>query len=231
MNSNIPKVLHKINGVPMIHKVIGTSLELNPQKIIVITGHKKEMVEESTRKYTKHQSLLEFAHQKEQKGTAHAVMQCIDSLKDFNGNILVLCGDVPNISKDSLQALINIHIENKNEASLLSAFIENPSGYGRIIRKNNHITKIVEHKDASEEEKLIKEINSGIYIFRSKSLTRTLPRIENTNSQGEYYLPDAIKFILEDKNCKVGVAITKNIMEIVGINTIQQLKELNEISS
>ena len=143
--------------------------------------------------------------------------------------VLVLCGDVPNITKASLSSLVDTHIKHRNEASLLSAIIEDPFGYGRIIRRNNQIVKIVEHKDASADEKLINEINSGIYIFKSKALVKALPLIKNLNSQGEYYLPDAIKLILEDKNCKVGVAITKNIMEIVGVNTTQQLKELNEI--
>jgi len=229
MNSEIPKVLHKINGVSMIDRVIETSLMLNPKKIVVVTGHESHMVEESTKKYVLDGSPLEFENQREQKGTAHAVMQCMEHLKSFDGNVLVLCGDVPNITKDSLNSLVNAHIKDRNEASLLSALIEDPSGYGRIIRQNNQIIEIVEHKDASNNEKLIKEINSGIYIFKSRALVRALPLIENLNSQGEYYLPDAIKLILKDKSCKVGVAITKNIMEIVGINTAQQLKELNEI--
>ena len=231
MNSDIPKVLHEINGITMLDKVLETSLLLQPFKIIVVTGHKSDMVEESTKKYVLDGFPLEFENQREQKGTAHAVMQCMKHLKTFDGDVLVLCGDVPNITKASLSSLVDTHINDRNEASLLSAVIEDPFGYGRIIRRNNQIVKIVEHKDASADEKLINEINSGIYIFKSKTLVKALPLIKNLNSQGEYYLPDAIKLILEDKNCKVGVAITKNIMEIVGINTIQQLKELNEISS
>tara|TARA_A100001011_G_scaffold243886_1_gene251853 strand:+ start:751 stop:1509 length:759 start_codon:yes stop_codon:yes gene_type:complete len=229
MNSDIPKVLHKINGVSMINRVIDTSLLLKPEKIIVVTGHKHRMVEEATKKYFLNGIQLEFESQNKQKGTAHAVMQCMNHLEKFDGNVLVLCGDVPNITEHTLGSLISTHANDDNEASLLSALIKDPSGYGRIIRKNNQIVEIVEHKDASEDQKLIKEINSGIYIFKSRALVRTLPLIKNSNSQGEYYLPDAIKLILEDKNCKVGVAITKNIMEIVGINTVQQLKELNEV--
>jgi len=229
MNSDIPKVLHKINGVSMINRVIDTSILLKPEKIIVVTGHKRSMVEETTKKYFSDGIQLEFENQNKQKGTAHAVMQCINHLEKFDGNVLVLCGDVPNITEHSLRSLILTHTNDDNEASLLSAIIEDPYGYGRIIRKNNQIVEIVEHKDASETQKIVKEINSGIYIFKSKALLRTLPLIKNLNSQGEYYLPDAIKLILEDTNSKVGVAITKNIMEIVGINTLQQLKELNEV--
>ena len=186
MNSDIPKVLHKINNKTLLQFVIETSESLNPADIILIVGYKKEIVINSVNKFN-----LSFAYQNEQKGTAHAIMQCKNHLKNKSGKTLILSGDVPLISKNTLKSLIKVHDDNKSLGSLISANIENPTGYGRIIRNRNNIfTKIVEHKDASEEELMVNEINSGIYIFETKTLMEKINLVKNSNNQNEFYLTD-----------------------------------------
>ena len=219
MNSNIPKVLHEINGTPMIEEVIKTSQKLNPKIIIAIIGYKKQLVKDALSNYK-----ISFAIQEEQNGTAHAIQQCEQQLKDFDGDLLVLSGDVPLITSETLYSFINLHQLNNSKASLISTNFKDPFGYGRIIRDNNSFFQIIEQKDANEEQKKINEINSGIYLFDSKTLFKKIHLIENKNMQKEYYLTDIFNYI--DKN-KISVLLTKNKHEIYGINTIDQLKEIN----
>tara|TARA_Y100000590_G_C15651932_1_gene989115 strand:+ start:408 stop:1139 length:732 start_codon:yes stop_codon:yes gene_type:complete len=219
MNSDLPKVLHKINNKPIIHFVIEKSLLLSPNQTILIIGYKNELVKQSVENFD-----ISFAYQNEQKGTAHAIEQCMDYLKLCKGNTLVLSGDVPLISIKTLKKLINIHNKNHSLASILTAHIEDPSGYGRIIRDNNYsFKKIVEHKDASVDELKINEINSGIYIFNTEILCKNISLIKNNNNQGEYYLTDIFDFI---NNKDVSTYKTPNIDEINGINTIEQLENI-----
>ena len=220
MNSNIPKVLHEINGTPMIEEVIKTSQKLNPKIIIAIIGYKKQLVKDALSNYK-----ISFAIQEEQNGTAHAIQQCEQQLKDFDGDLLVLSGDVPLITSETLYSFINLHQLNNSKASLISTNFKDPFGYGRIIRDNNNgFFQIIEQKDANEEQKKINEINSGIYLFDSKTLFKKIHLVENKNMQKEYYLTDIFNYI--DKN-KISVLLTKNKHEIYGINTIDQLKEIN----
>ena len=220
MNSELPKVLHEINGVSMIETVINTAKKLNPEKIIAIVGYKKELV-----KATLQSQEIDFAIQSEQKGTAHAVQQCDNQLMDFSGNVLVLSGDVPRITENTLSSFINLHISNNSKASLISTNFENPFGYGRIVRDENKcFSKIVEQKDANKAEQLISEINSGIYIFDSETLFEKIYLIKNKNVQKEYYLTDIFNYIDENK---ISILLTENNNEIYGINTIEQLKDLS----
>ena len=221
MNSSIPKVLHKINNIPLIQYVIETSLSLKPNKIISIIGYKKELVEDSLNEFN-----TDFAYQDEQNGTAHAVEQCLEKISQIGGNTLILSGDVPFISKKTLQNLIEIHIKNDSLGSLISAKIKDPSGYGRIVKDNkNNFIKIVEHKDANSQEININEINSGIYIFDTNTLCKKIPLIKNNNNQKEYYLTDIFNFI--EKN-KISIIETKFIKEITGINTLEQLENMTQ---
>jgi len=221
MNSDLPKVLHTINNKPLIHFVIEKSLALNPYKVILIIGYKKEAVKEAVKKFD-----IDFAYQEEQKGTAHAIEQCISQIKELDGNTLVLSGDVPLISTKTLNQLISIHSRNDSIASILSADINDPSGYGRIIRNdNNDFLKIIEHKDAKPEELEINEINSGIYIFDTNTLCQKIFSIKNNNMQNEYYLTDIFNYI---NTSNVSIYKTDNIDEINGINTIEQLENLEE---
>ena len=222
MNSELPKVLHTINNKPMILNVIKCAYQINAKPIITIIGYKYQLIKEALKNED-----VEFALQEQQNGTAHAVIQCESKLKEFDGNVLVLSGDVPFISPQTLKSLIKTHIESNSKASLLTCELDDPSGYGRIIKKgNNTLKKIIEHKDASEEELKETEINTGIYIFNSFELFKILPQINNKNKQKEYYLTDVINILL-DNNESVFVQRTTNTNEIIGINTLEQLENAN----
>ena len=219
MNSSIPKVLHELDGIPLIHHVIKTSKLLNPNQIISIIGYKKELVEESIKSFN-----TDVAYQLEQNGTAHAIEQCIDKIKNIGGDTLILSGDVPFISKDTLLKLILSHRNTKSLASLISAEMKDPTGYGRIIRDNsNNFKSIIEHKDATSDQLKVNEINSGIYIFNTDILCEKIHFVKNNNNQGEYYLTDIFNFI---KNDQISVIKTKSIKEITGINTVDQLNDM-----
>ena len=221
MNSDMPKVLHLVNGEPMILKVLQTAYKINASPIITIVGYKAKLVKD----LLKNES-TDFALQKEQNGTGHAVMQCNEQLKDFKGNVLVLSGDVPFITSSTLSKLIKVHIQSKAKATVLTCELDNPSGYGRIIKNdNNRLQKIVEHKDANENELNENEINTGIYIFNSTELFETLPMLKNDNNQNEYYLTDVLNIMLDNDN-PVFAYKTSNASQIMGINTIEQLNEV-----
>ena len=223
MKSELPKVLHKINGKPMIDQVINTANSLEPDKIVVVIGYKYKLLESHLNSFD-----INFAYQFNQKGTGHAVSKTKDFFKNYSGHILILSGDVPLLSNDTLNKLWGHHKNQNASATILTAELDDATGYGRIIRDhNNNLHKIVEHKDASDTEKNITEINTGIYIFNSKILFEELPKVKNNNNQGEYYLPDVLLYIL-DQNKKVSLLKTKNYYEIQGVNNQEQLQKLNE---
>ncbi len=218
MHSDLPKVLHVLNGKPMIHHVLQTAKTLSPQRIIVVVGYRHDQV----RAALTHEA-LEFAMQDPQLGTAHALMQTQPLLRTFDENLLVLSGDVPLITPATLSALFAAHEKTDAAATLLTATLDNPAGYGRILRDAQGIIScIVEEKDASPEVKKIKEVNAGIYIFKSPSIFNTLARITSDNAQREYYLPDAITLLASE-----GKIITThrlaNQEELCNINTPGQL--------
>jgi bifunctional UDP-N-acetylglucosamine pyrophosphorylase/glucosamine-1-phosphate N-acetyltransferase len=226
MKSDLPKVLHPLLGRPMIHYVIETARAIGSTKIVLVVGHKKELVIDATR-----EEKVEYAYQEEQLGTGHAVLQTRPFLQDDESDILVLSGDVPLLTPQTLNYLIEIQQREGPLASLLTAEMDDPSGYGRIIRNSaGFVSQIVEHKDATPEILKIKEINVGIYIFQCRSLFATLPQLNNNNSQGEYYLPDVIK-IYVDRGEKVAAILTPNAEETHGINDIFQLKHAEKILS
>jgi UDP-N-acetylglucosamine diphosphorylase/glucosamine-1-phosphate N-acetyltransferase len=223
MNSDIPKVLHQIGDKPMISHVIDTAKELEAEYIIPVLGYKHNQIKEALRYES-----LQYALQKEQLGTAHAVMQCMDILINFNGNILILYGDVPLISHKTLSKLLNVHNEEDCQGSVLTTELEDPTGYGRIIRTNEgRLKKIVEQADANDQELKVKEINSGIYVFKSSVLFNLLPMVDNKNSQKEYYLPDVLNLILSN-NKKVCIQKSLDSFEIQGINDVLQLNKMNK---
>lgn len=224
MKSDLPKVLHPLNGRPMIHYVIDVAQAIGSEKVVLIVGHKREMVMEETKDRG-----VEFAVQAEQLGTGHAVLQTRDLFRDFDGDVLVLSGDVPLLTAETIQKLIDIHQKEQPYATLLTAEMEDPTGYGRIVRdENGYLQQIVEEKDADDTIRKIKEINVGIYLFRSKPLFDTLPLIKNDNKQGEYYLPDVIKIWVSEGK-KVVPVLTPNVEETHGINNVDQLKRAEKI--
>ena len=223
MDSDLPKVLHPIGDLPMITRVVRTAQTLHADRIVPVLGYKHELVQSALQ-----DEPVECTLQLEQLGTAHAVLQCRDILQDFSGNVLILYGDVPLIKVETLVNLLSIHSETDSQSTILTTNLPDPTGYGRIIRnKDDSLKKIVEEKDATDEERQVAEINSGIYIFDAQTLFRLLPLVGNNNKQNEYYLPDILNLIIDEKG-KVAIDKIKNYVEIQGVNNIEQLDEVNE---
>ncbi len=222
MKTDLPKVLHKLNDKTMIEHVIDTTLKINPEKLIVVVGYKAELVKKQLNNYQ-----IEYVEQLEQLGTGHAIMQCQNALNDFQGDTLILSGDVPLITSETLSDLYKKHTQYKSKGTVLSAIINNPTGYGRIIRNETAFISIVEEKDANKEQRKINEINTGIYIFNNQILFSNINEINNQNNQSEYYLPDVLPIMLKNKHL-ITVCETFNELEIKGINTIQQLNDLEK---
>jgi UDP-N-acetylglucosamine pyrophosphorylase len=224
MKSDLAKVLHPLNGQPMIHYVIQLARDLGSTRVIAIIGHQKEHVKD-----TLQNEHVEFAIQEPQLGTGHAVMQTENLLANYEGYVLVLSGDVPVLTHNTMKHLVALHDKETAVATVLTAHMPDPTGYGRVIRNTDgSVRKVVEHKDASDDEKKIQEINSGIYMFKSKELFHALKKINSNNSQNEYYLPDVLKVFIDERK-KVCAYITEDHHEIAGINTVEQLHEAEVI--
>jgi len=224
MKSDLPKVFHDLGGQPMLAYVIETVKKLNPAKILIVVGHKKELIID----YFK-DSKVEFVVQTEQLGTGHAVMQAKDSLQNFDGNVLVLAGDVPLLSLQTLQDLVKFHGQHKAAVTDLTAELPDAGSYGRIIREaDGELVKIVEKKDASAEELKIKEFNSGTFCFDKKALFEALAEVKAENAQKEYYLTDTVE-ICKNKGLPVYAFKTNNASEVLGVNTKEQLLELERL--
>lgn len=212
MKSKLYKVLHPVCGKPMVQHVVDQVSKLNIKEIVTITGHGAEMVEQQLGTISK------YALQEEQLGTAHAVMKARELLEGKEGVTIVVCGDTPLIRHETMEALFKHHEELSAKATILTAHAENPSGYGRVIRNEQAmVERIVEHKDASEEERQIKEINTGTYCFDNKALFEALNKVTNDNVQGEYYLPDVIE-ILKKEGEIVTAYQTADFEETLGVN-------------
>jgi UDP-N-acetylglucosamine diphosphorylase/glucosamine-1-phosphate N-acetyltransferase len=224
MNSDLPKVLHRLNGKPLIRHLLDTITALNFARIIVVIGHKGEMVIEELKDYQ-----VEFVWQREQLGTGHAVQMAQGLLSDFDGTILVAAGDVPFLSSLSINNLLDTHNSNHASATCLTAEFSNPKGYGRIIRQGNSniLADIVEEKDADETIRQIKEINSAIFCFNSLDLFASLGMVDDNNAQKEYYLTDTISILRKiGKDCYVWKIADS--MEVTGINSVEELELLEQ---
>ena len=223
MTSKMPKVLHKVCGKPLSKWVIDASKAAGADKVCAVVGHKAETVKEVLG------DVCEFALQAEQKGTGHAVMQAIDVIKNSKGEVVILNGDTPLITAETINKAIEYHKNNGNQATVITAILDDATGYGRIVRDNDgSVLKIVEQKDASEEEKKINEVNSGMYVFDAQSLVYALDKITPNNAQGEYYLTDTLEILLSAGKKIGGYAISDND-EIRGINDRVQLNEAEKI--
>ena len=220
------KVMYKLLGKPMIHYVVDLANNLKADRIVVIVGYKSEVVINYIG--TMH-SAIEIALQAEQLGTGHAVMQTEIALKDFTGDVIVLSGDVPLLTAHSMRQLIAHHFQTQAAATILTAYIDDPTGYGRIIRnEDDSVRKIVEQKEAAETERHVKEINSGIYLFDKQKLFDGLQHITPHNVQKEYYLTDVFEYFWKH-HWRVSALKAPDIDELRGINTLEQLKEAETI--
>lgn len=226
MNSTIPKVLHKINNKPMIVNIIETISTLNINRIFIIVGKFKDIIKKTIEEYIL-SDLIEYVLQEEPLGTGHAIQCCYNNLLlNHKLKTLILSGDVPLIKKKTIEKMIVFN----SECLLLTAEFENPYGYGRIIREKSKFLKIQEEKDCTEDEKQICEINAGIYLIQTGHIIGNIINITNNNNQKEYYLTDLFK-LLKEKNVNIDtlkINQSENY-QIKGVNTIEQLKELEKI--
>jgi bifunctional UDP-N-acetylglucosamine pyrophosphorylase/glucosamine-1-phosphate N-acetyltransferase len=227
MKSGRAKVLHELGGLPLITYACRTALSLGPRKIYVVVGHQAQEVENAVR--TEVGNAAEFVTQVEQRGTGDAVMAARTQLKDSKSVVLVLSGDVPLIRAETLERFIEQHNASGASCSILSVQLENPTGYGRIVRnEDDQFVRIVEQKDATPEEQKIKEINSGIYCFATCTLFPALERVRPSNKQGEFYLTDVPEILLADGE-KVNVYPHADAREVSGINTRVELAEFENL--
>lgn len=222
IKSNTPKVLHKVCGKEMVNHVIDTMRTAGLEDVNVIIGKGSEMVKGATASRN-----VTYSLQEEQLGTGHAVLCAVDFLKGKQGTVAIFTGDAPLVRAETATALIKLHEEQGNSATLLSSIIDNPNGYGRIVREGEVVLKIVEHKDCNEEELKIKEINAGMYCFDIEELLFSLKKLSNNNAQGEYYLTDVIGILKEDHK-KVG-ALPVDFEETIGVNSRGELAVTEKI--
>ncbi|MTI82111.1 MAG: bifunctional UDP-N-acetylglucosamine diphosphorylase/glucosamine-1-phosphate N-acetyltransferase GlmU [Firmicutes bacterium] len=217
MKSKLPKVLHQVGGKPMLGHVLGAASEAGAEKLVVVAGYGRDEVESFV------DDVAEVVLQEQQLGTAHALMQSASALRSFPGHVLVLCGDTPLITPETLSKLVNYHEGNKASATVLTANMQDPTGYGRIIRdEQGRVKRIVEQKDGSAEELAVKEINTGLYCFSASGLFEAIEQISSENAQGEYYLPDIIE-IYNRQGKIVTACACDDSAEIMGINNRKQL--------
>ena len=222
MESNLPKVLHQLSGKSLVDYVLDTASQLTPKSITLVVGFEKELVKDHTRARK-----IDYVSQDQQLGTGHAVLQMAGKLENQSGHLLILSGDVPNTKSTSLMPIIDEHMNKNHTATVITAIVNDSTGYGRIIRGNTgQLLKIVEEKDCTPDEKKIKEINSGIFIFKISYLFEELRKIKSNNAQNEYYLTDVIELI--GKKMPVQAKIVEDSSEVVGINNINQLSSLEK---
>ncbi len=221
MQSDLPKVFHKLKGKPMLQYVIETVQSLGIDKIYVVVGHKKEMIVDYFKDWP-----VTFVSQDKQLGTGHAVLMVEQYLKNFLGTVLVLAGDVPLLSKETLKDLIDFHVSNRASVTDLTAELPDALNYGRIIRDSSgRLLKIVEKKDATPEELKIREINTGTFCFNSKDLFSALDQVKAENAQKEYYLTDTVEILNKAKK-PVFARLARDYKETLGVNTKEELAAL-----
>lgn len=226
MKSELPKVLHEIHGRCLVEYVIDAARAAGAEEICLVVGHKAELVKERIG------DQVLYALQAEQLGTGHAVKCAADFIGE-DGDTMILCGDTPIITGATLKELVKYHREHDLKVTVLSTTLEDATGYGRIVRDSEgNFAKIVEQKDATEEEQKIREINSGMYVFRSADLKESLSKITNQNAQQEYYLTDTIEILNREANAGqvvAGAYVTERADETRGVNTVEQLEEAGKI--
>jgi len=225
MNTCLPKVLHEVCGRPMLDYVIDACRAVGTQAIYVVVGYGKEQIIE---KYAGQQDLV-FVEQAERRGTGHAVMMCREYLEGQDGQTLILCGDTPLIRKETLQTLLDKHLQEMSSVTVATAEMSDPHGYGRIVRDAyGNIQGIVEHNDCTEEQRKIREINTGYFCYKTSMLLKALDKITPNNVKKEYYLTDALHVLLAEGHKATAVTAVAP-EDAMGVNNRQQLSEVGKI--
>lgn len=225
MKSDIPKVLHKIFEKPLLGYVLGSVKDITTENFVIVGHHAEEVQEYVEKNYQNAKTVL----QTPQLGTGHAVSMVCPYLEDYSGQILILCGDTPLITSETLKKFVEYHNSNNSDLTVMSTIFENPANYGRIIREQDGSLKcIVEEKDATLEEKAVKEVNAGIYILNWSKVKPAFSQLTSNNAQGEYYLTDIISWG-KNNGLKVNAFILENSDEIYGINSRKNLAEASKI--
>jgi bifunctional UDP-N-acetylglucosamine pyrophosphorylase/glucosamine-1-phosphate N-acetyltransferase len=221
MKSDLPKVLHSLGGRSLLERVLQSLTEVQPVRSLVIVGYQSELVRQALAADPE----LEFVEQAEQLGTGHAAQQLIPVLSGFDGDVLILNGDVPLLRPSTLKVLIDTHQREQNAATLLTAYLPDPKGYGRVFCDGqNIVTQIVEDRDCNPAQRQNRRINAGVYCFRWSALAEVLPKLQTNNNQKEYYLTDTVNFL------KPVMAVdVEDHEEILGINDRQQLSTAYQI--
>nr|AGF93497.1 UDP-N-acetylglucosamine diphosphorylase/glucosamine-1-phosphate N-acetyltransferase [uncultured organism] len=223
MKSNMTKVLHQVGGKPMVEHILDTVEDLSSETICIV-GHQADRVKDELKDRE-----VKFVTQSQQLGTGHAVSQARKYFKEHKGPVLILCGDTPLLNRETLQYMVEKHQEEGAGITILTARLNDPAGYGRIIRnREGQVEKIVEEEDANEKERKIKEINSGVYCFNGNLLAEALGTLTDDNAQGEYYLPDTLNYV-RNQNKKIIPVVIENNREIIGINDRKDLAEAEKI--
>jgi len=224
MRSPLAKVLHLLAGRPLLAHVLDVATSLAPQQLVVVVGHQAEAVRQVCEPYG-----VTCVVQEPQLGTGHAVAQAEPTLGDFLGDLLVLYGDVPLLQPTTLQALWDTHRRQQATVTVLTACLDNPTGYGRILRDaDGRILRIVEERDASEPEKTVREINSGVYCLQAPFLFAALRRVQRNNAQGEQYLTDVVALAVAEQHHIAHVTVA-DAQRVLGVNTHADLAYLETL--
>ena len=225
MKSDKAKVLHEVQGRPMILYVVETARKIAGDDVILVIGNQAQEV----RAIIPNTAELLFAYQEQQLGTGHAVLCALPQIPEHCDQVIILCGDVPLIQPETIAALVEDHLRARRDVSLLAVEMDNPSGYGRVLLDDNRqISAIIEEADANADQKRIKLINSGIYCIDKAFLLQALPEIRPDNAQGELYLTDIMSIGYQEKR-NMGVVVGTNCQQIIGINTCQDLATVDAI--
>ena len=224
MKSDLPKVLHPMAGQPLLAHVLRTLDELGIGRVLVVIGHQRDRVRALFA-----ESEVEWVEQVEQNGTGHAVLMAGRALEAFEGTLLVVPGDAPLLRAETLNTLLEQHAESGAAVTVLSMRMPDPTGYGRIVREpDGTIRAIVEDRDATPEQRALDEVNSAIYAFDYLALVTVLAQLTAHNAQGEYYLTDTVT-LLKRAGKKAGVICAPDYRELMGINTVEQLQEAEQV--
>ena len=223
MKSSLPKVLHKVNGIPMIEQVIRLCREAGCSDLAAVTGFQGDVVRETVG------AGISYIEQKEQLGTGHAVMQAAEYLKNRSSYVLIICGDTPLLRAETIRRLIEECPEKKAAAAVLTAIMDDPFGYGRVLRDEaGHMTRIVEQKDGTPDELAVREINTGTYCFEISALLSALPKLNCQNAQGEYYLTDVFEILIREGHVVLPIT-SPDADETMGVNSRAQLAAASAI--